>query len=53
MCCEHGFALSCCGLCGSSVGEITGGCGSSRGLFCSGVVGGALSFSLLCVLLDV
>ena len=32
---------------------VAGGCGSSLGLFCGGVVGGALSLALLCALVDI
>ena len=45
--------LCCAVLCGSSVVGVTGDCGSSWGLFCSGVVGWAFSLALLCALVDI
>ena len=46
------FRAVLCGLCGSSIVGVAGGCGSSLGLFCDDVVGGALSLALLCALVN-
>ena len=47
------FRAVLCGLCGSSVVGVAGGCGSSLGLFHSGMVGWTLSLALLCALVDI
>ena len=44
------FRTVLCGLCGSSVVGVAGGCELSLGLFRGVVVGWALSFALLCAL---
>ena len=47
------FRVVLCGLCGSSVVGVARGCGSSLGLFHGDVVGGKLSLTLLCALVDI